>query len=76
MRRNLGWRFALIGTVVLLAVWYIYPTIKWAALDKSERKRLTDQYRRHDAEHPRPELVDEIKTYLYRWYSGDKAKAV
>ncbi len=76
MRRNLGRRFALIGVTVLLAAWYIYPTIKWASLDKETRKALTEEYKLYDAEHPEPALSEEIATYFYRWRKGDKAKAV
>jgi len=76
MHRKLGWRFALIGVVILLAAWYIYPTIKWATLDKDERKALTEEYRSYDAENPNPALGEEVKNHLRRWYNGDKAKAV
>ncbi len=76
MRRNLGWRFALIGVVVLLAIWYLYPTIKWATLSGSERKELMEEYARYDAEHPEPTVSENVTTYLDRWYKGDKTKAV
>jgi SecD/SecF fusion protein len=76
MRKHLGWRFALIGVVVTLAFWYLYPTIKWAMLDKQERADLMGQYRLYDAEHPEPTLSEEIETYFRRWYQGDKAKAL
>ncbi len=76
MRKQLGRRFALIGVAVLLAVFYIYPTIKWASLEKDERKALMEEYKRYDAEHPERELSEEISTYLQRWYRGDKSKAV
>lgn len=74
MRRQLGWRFAVIGAVLLLAVWYIYPTIKWTTLDKSERSALMEEYSRYDAENPDPTVGEKIETYLYRWYKGDKTK--
>ena len=76
MRKQLGRRFALIGVAVLLAAFYIYPTIKWAGLEKDERKALMEEYKLYDAEHAEPELSEEINTYLYRWYKGDKSKAV
>ncbi|RJP73929.1 MAG: protein translocase subunit SecD [Candidatus Abyssobacteria bacterium SURF_17] len=76
MRKKLGWRFALIGVVVLLAIWYLYPTIKWATLDNTERKALMEEYRKYDAEHPKPTLSEDVNTYFYRWYKGDKTKAV
>ena len=76
MRRKLGLRLALIGAVVLLALWYVYPTIKWATLEKGQHKALVEEYKRYDAEHPEPTLSEEINTYLHRWYKGDKTKAV
>jgi SecD/SecF fusion protein len=76
MRRNLGRRFALIGVVVLLAAWYIYPTIKWASLDKETRKALTDEYNLYDAEHPNPTPSEKMSVYLDRWHRGDKSKSV
>ena len=76
MRRNLGWRFSLIGAVVLLAIWYVYPTIKWTTLDKSEHEALMEEYARYDAEHPEPTFGEDVKTYIYRWHKGDKAKVV
>ncbi len=76
MRRNLRWRFALIGLVVLLALWYMFPTIRWATLDDSQRKALMEEYRRYDADNPDPSLSERLETYFYRWYRGDKAKIV
>jgi len=76
MQRYLGRRFALIGVAVFLAIFYIFPTIKWATLEKEERKALTEEYKLHDAEHPNPTFSEEISIYLDRWYRGDKAKAV
>ncbi len=76
MQKKLGMRFALIGVAILLALWYIYPTIRWATLDKDERKALTEEYSRYDAEHPTPRVSEEIGTYFSRWYRGDKAKTV
>ena len=76
MQGNLGRRFALIGVAVLLAIFFIFPTIKWASLEKDERKALTEEYRSYDAEHPEPALSEEINTYLQRWYNGDKSKAI
>jgi SecD/SecF fusion protein len=76
MQRNLGRRFALIGVTVLLAAFFMYPTIKWATLEKDERKALTEEYRRYDAEHPEPTLSEEINTYMKRWFAGDKSKVI
>jgi SecD/SecF fusion protein len=76
MMKNLGRRFALIGVVVVLALWYLYPTVRWATLDKSEHVALVEEYRRYDAEHPRPTFSETLQTYLYRWFKGDKSKAV
>jgi SecD/SecF fusion protein len=76
MQGNLGRRFALIGVTVLLAAFFIYPTIKWATLESDERKALTEEYRSYDAEHPEPTLSEEISTYLQRWQRGDKSKAI
>ncbi len=76
MRRNLGRRFALIGVAVFLAFWYVYPTIKWASLDRETHKALVEEYKDYDARHPNPTLSEEIGTYLSRWYNGDKSKAV
>lgn len=76
MRRNLGRRFALISVTVLLAAFYIYPTIKWATLDVERRKELTAEYKLYDADHPDLEISEEIGVYLERWYRGDKSKAV
>jgi SecD/SecF fusion protein len=76
MQANLGRRYALIGVTVLLAIFFIYPTIKWATLENDERKSLMEEYRRYDSEHPEPELSDEINTYMKRWFNGDKSKAI
>ncbi|GAB4335741.1 MAG: protein translocase subunit SecDF [Candidatus Abyssubacteria bacterium] len=76
MRRNLKWRFALIGLVILLGLWYIYPSIRWATLDDSQRKALMEEYRRYDAEHPDLTFSERLETYFYRWYHGDKAKII
>ncbi|RJP22832.1 MAG: protein translocase subunit SecD [Candidatus Abyssobacteria bacterium SURF_5] len=76
MRKKLGWRFGIIIAAVLLTFWYIYPTFKWASLDKSEREALMDQYRLYDSEHPNPSFGEEIGTYFKRWYQGDKTKAL
>ncbi len=90
MHKNFGWRFGIIGVVVLLAIWYIYPTIRWATLDKSQRKALTEEYKRYDAERharieahelygaerPKPTFAEDVSTYFSRWYKGDKAKVV
>lgn len=76
MHRNLGWRFGIIGAVVMLAFWYIYPTVRWSTLDSPQRKALTEEYRRYDAAHPAPTFSEEMNTYFSRWYRGDKAKVV
>ena len=74
MRKHLGWRFALIGVITLLAFWYLYPTVKWATLDKQERAQLMDEYRLYDAEHPDPAIGEEVETYFRRWFRGEVGK--
>ena len=35
-----------------------------------------EQYRQWDLEHPKPTFSEDVKTYLERWYQGDKTKAL
>jgi SecD/SecF fusion protein len=76
MRKNLGWRFALIGVIVLLTLFYIYPTIKWSTLSKDKRAALVEKNRLYDAEHPNPTSSEQIGTYISRWFKGDKSKVL
>ena len=42
MNPNRKWRWILIGSVLLVAVWLIYPTVRWALLPEEHRELLEE----------------------------------
>ena len=41
MRRNMRWRLLLIGCVLTIALWQIYPTARWASFSKEEKEAMS-----------------------------------
>ncbi|MEJ2744932.1 MAG: hypothetical protein P8123_04495, partial [bacterium] len=71
MNKNLRWRIFFIFCVLAICMYYIYPTMRWAALSPTSRAELEEEWVRRDAEMSDEALPARISYSLEKWLRGD-----
>ncbi len=76
MNRNLRWRIILVFCVLVVCMYYIYPTIRWAALSPQSKEQLEQEWGRRDAEMSGEALPARISYSLEKWFRGDPRRVL
>jgi SecD/SecF fusion protein len=76
MNRNLRWRIFCILCVLLICVYYVYPTLRWAGLTPDERLDLEKEWERSDPKMEEESLPGRILYSLDKWARGDPSRVL
>lgn len=76
MNRNLRWRITLIFAVLLVCVYYIYPTARWAGLSPETRKGLETEWASRDAEVSDEGIGARLFYSMEKWLRGDPRRVL
>ncbi|MDD5557968.1 MAG: protein translocase subunit SecD [bacterium] len=76
MNRKLRWRIFTIFCVLLLCVYYLYPTARWAGLAPGERARLEEEWLRRDAEVMDEGPAARLLHAAEKWFRGDPRRVI
>ena len=71
MNRNLRFRIFVIFCVLLVSVYYVYPTVRWAGLFPDERKSLEKEWQQRDAEMSDATFNARLFYSMEKWLRGD-----
>ncbi len=76
MNKNLRWRTFIIFCVLVVCMYYIYPTVRWAALSPAMKEQLDQEWARRDAEMSGEALPARISYSLEKWLRGDPRRVL
>lgn len=76
MNRNLRWRIFAIFCVLLICIYYVYPTVRWAGLSRESRRNLEKEWERRDAEASGEGMGARMLYSLEKWFRGDPRRVL
>lgn len=76
MNKNLRWRVITILCILVVCVYYVYPTARWAGLSPSERLRIENEWERRDAELSGENLLSRVAYSFEKWARGDPRRVL
>jgi SecD/SecF fusion protein len=76
MNKNLRWRLFFIFCVLAICVYYIYPTVRWAALSPEYKAELEQEWVVRDAETSEEALPARVSYSLEKWLRGDPRRVL
>ncbi|MCX6355998.1 MAG: protein translocase subunit SecD [Candidatus Aureabacteria bacterium] len=76
MNKNLRMRIFVVFCVLLVSVYYVYPTIRWAGLSPDERKSLEKEWQQRDAEMTDATFNTKLIYSMEKWLRGDPRRVL